>query len=268
MFFVGEELRWGEDVMNYLVAAMVTITVLNTCMHQYRFVVARRIFTLMTILYVMRALTLAATPLPPSYPQSTRVNACDPRANETTWALVWSRVAGKLLSGGQAAGVCGDMLFRCVSHSLSVTSSGHTMLSTLCVLFTQKYTPRPHRVVISLVMWALLVATVVCLLISRAHYTVDIIFAYWLSIGAGYGTRAGYCTLRPVRHLPHVRAHAARSSTAESVALHVRDVRLPRDGERHAPRPTAQRLQLTLHHDVRGGRVAETADGLGCVALR
>ena len=171
MFFIGDEVRWGEDVMNYLVAIMVTVTVLNTAMHQYRFVVARRLFTLMTILYVMRALTLAATPLPPSYPMSVRVNACDPRAN-VTWGIVWDRVVGKVLTGGQAAGVCGDMLF-----------SGHTMLSTLCVLFTQKYTPKPHRIVLSIVMWALLVATVMFLLISRAHYTVDIIFAYWLSIG-------------------------------------------------------------------------------------
>jgi shingomyelin synthase len=79
----------------------------------------------------------------------------------------------QVLSFGQGtAGVCGDMLF-----------SGHTMLCTVCILFTHRYTPRPHRIYLLCILWPLLVVIVVLLLISRSHYTVDILFGYWLAIG-------------------------------------------------------------------------------------
>jgi len=87
--------------------------------------------------------------------------------------LVVDRIFDKITSLGQGtAGVCGDMLF-----------SGHTMIATFSVLFANRYTPKTHRLFVMCIMWPLLITTVVLLLTAHAHYTVDIVFGYWIAVG-------------------------------------------------------------------------------------
>ena len=66
--------------------------------------------------------------------------------------------------------MCGDAIF-----------SGHTAVCTLSVLFAHRYTPKPHRIFILGVQWSLLLFNAVLLVVSRWHYTVDVVLAYWLA---------------------------------------------------------------------------------------
>ncbi|XP_050687135.1 phosphatidylcholine:ceramide cholinephosphotransferase 2-like isoform X2 [Eriocheir sinensis] len=160
---------WGLDVSEIIIMISMYLCVMVLLFHKHRWILFRRVFLMMGLLYFYRSITMYVTVLPvanPNYP-------CAPKANYTSPVLVAKRVI-QLLSGfglsinGKHT-FCGDYIY-----------SGHTVCLVLAYLVVREYTPRRWW----LLHWcfALLAVTgVVMVLIARGHYTVDCIIAYYIT---------------------------------------------------------------------------------------
>ncbi|UYV64872.1 SGMS1, partial [Cordylochernes scorpioides] len=135
----------------------------------YRSIVFRRVFLIMTVLYLWRSVTMMVTQVP----VASSTYYCSPQANHTTVLLVVQRVF-RLMSGmglsinGQHV-YCGDFIY-----------SGHTVILTMSYLTFKEYAPAWCRVVNAI--FAILSAiAVILIVVARGHYTVDVVIAYFVT---------------------------------------------------------------------------------------
>jgi len=138
--------------------------------HHHRMIVFRRVFLLLGLLYIYRGMTMFVTVLPISDPNYT----CAPKLNHTiTFVELLSRVATIVSGGGLSMNgkqiYCGDFIF-----------SGHTMVLLLGFFVVREYSPR-RFLLLHICSFLLTVAGVVMLLISRGHYSIDVLIAYWVT---------------------------------------------------------------------------------------
>ncbi|XP_046392399.1 phosphatidylcholine:ceramide cholinephosphotransferase 2-like isoform X2 [Ischnura elegans] len=160
---------WGLTVSEVLIVICTNTALLVLVLHRHRFIVMRRLFLLLGLLYLMRSITMFVTVLP----VASQTYYCSPKANETSPFIVARRVL-QLLSGfglsinGQHT-FCGDYIY-----------SGHTVILVMSYLIIREYTPK----------WCYLVHWTACLcaltgvimvLIARGHYTVDVLIAYYIT---------------------------------------------------------------------------------------
>ncbi|XP_066970890.1 phosphatidylcholine:ceramide cholinephosphotransferase 2-like isoform X3 [Macrobrachium rosenbergii] len=178
--------EWGLDVSEIIIIVSVYLCVMVVLFHKHRWIIFRRIFLILGLLYFYRSITMYVTVLPvanPNYP-------CSPKANYTSPVLVAKR-AIQLLSGfglsinGQHT-FCGDYIY-----------SGHTVCLVSAYLIVREYTPRRWW----LVHWCfglLAITGVVMVLIARGHYTVDCLIAYFITtrLFYMYHTMANNATLK------------------------------------------------------------------------
>ncbi|XP_045582559.1 phosphatidylcholine:ceramide cholinephosphotransferase 2 isoform X4 [Procambarus clarkii] len=160
---------WGLNVSEIIIIISVYLCVMVVLFHKHRWILFRRIFLMMGLLYFYRSITMYVTVLPVANPNY----YCSPKANYTSPLLVAKRMI-QLLSGfglsinGQHT-FCGDYIY-----------SGHTVCLVLAYLVVREYTPRRWW----LLHWcfALLAVTgVVMVLLARGHYTVDCLIAYYIT---------------------------------------------------------------------------------------
>jgi shingomyelin synthase len=149
------------------VLVVVPVTALVILMNKYRWIVARRAFFILSVIYLMRSVTMYLTILP----IANDTVFCSPKSNETTAAVVLERVSLLLGGGGmQISGqksVCGDYIY-----------SGHTAILTCACLFIQEYTPKR----LYLFRWISILVTgagITILLIARGHYSIDVLIGYY-----------------------------------------------------------------------------------------
>lgn len=166
--------EWGLDVSEILIILFVYSCFIVVVFHKHSWILFRRIFLLMSLLYFYRSITMYVTVLPVANPNY----FCSPKANSTDSVLILKRII-QLLSGfGLSINgmhtFCGDFIY-----------SGHTMMLVLCYLIVQEYTPRRWWPLHWLFGLAAAVG-VVMVLIARAHYTVDCVIAYYITTRLWY----------------------------------------------------------------------------------
>lgn len=160
---------WGLDVSEYLIMVSTTVAMLVVVFHKHRFIVSRRMFFIIGLLYLYRSITMFVTVLPVS---STTYN-CSPKSNNTTPLLVIRRtfylISGFGLSINGKHTYCGDYIY-----------SGHTMVLVLSYLIVAEYSPRKLWPV-HWAMWGSALLGVIFLLLAHGHYTVDVVIAYYVT---------------------------------------------------------------------------------------
>ncbi|CAG0893858.1 unnamed protein product [Darwinula stevensoni] len=177
---------WALSVSEYILMGVTYSTLILIFMHKHRWIVFRRVFFIMGLLYLMRSITFFVTVLPVANPNY----KCNPQSNDTTPAVILQRVVylctgfGLSISGHHT--YCGDYIF-----------SGHTMILVLGYLIMREYSPKGWWVLHYAVMGAS-ISGVIFLLISRGHYLVDVILAYYITTRLFwiYHTLANNPTLR------------------------------------------------------------------------
>ncbi|CAG9815925.1 unnamed protein product [Phaedon cochleariae] len=180
------EYNWALDVSEYIIIFCVNTSMVTMVFHKHRFIVFRRIFLLMSLLYLYRAITMYVTVLPMAntdYP-------CSPKSNETSPLLIAKRVV-KLMSGlglsvnGQHV-YCGDFIY-----------SGHTVILVFTYLLITEYTPK-KLYLIHWMYWVLSLTGIVMLELSHGHYSIDVIIAYFITTRTFwlYHTLANNATLK------------------------------------------------------------------------
>ncbi|EFO19152.1 hypothetical protein LOAG_09340 [Loa loa] len=173
VFAIVPEQNWALAVGDMLtgIAGVVALGFI-TVFHRYRFIVIRRLIFTITVLYTFRAICLAVTHIPASYENNHR--KCIKPNHQATILTVLKRFAQHSFKLGLQFNqndqvICGDLLF-----------SGHTIFVSTTTFYFNHYSPHsiwPLR-------WCLILICIggmICLSISRTHYSVDVLIAYWLS---------------------------------------------------------------------------------------
>lgn len=112
---------WVLDVSEVLIMVQVNACILLVLFHKHKFIVMRRIFLMMSILYFMRSITMFVTVLP----VSSETYYCSPKSPNGYSALLIAKRAFQLMSGfglsinGKHT-YCGDYIY-----------SGHTVMLVL-----------------------------------------------------------------------------------------------------------------------------------------
>ncbi|ODM96038.1 Phosphatidylcholine:ceramide cholinephosphotransferase 2 [Orchesella cincta] len=160
---------WALYVSEILIMVSVAVTVTVCLLHRHRWIVFRRAFLLLAALYLMRSITMFVTVLP----VSSYTYYCSPPSNSSSVFEI-ARRALRLLSGfglsinGEQV-YCGDYIY-----------SGHTVILVTAYLFIKEYSSHKFYIL----HWASFLASltgIIMVLISRGHYTIDVIVAYYVT---------------------------------------------------------------------------------------
>jgi shingomyelin synthase len=159
---------WAIDVCEVIIlTSVVTSISFILIFHKHRFIVLRRAFVITGLLYFMRCLTMFVTVLP----VATSQKYCASKLNNTDIAVVtkraWYLATGFGLSINGKHNLCGDSIY-----------SGHTVILCMVSLMVAEYTPQ-KLYIIHWFSWIITLVGVVMVLWAHAHYTVDIIIAYY-----------------------------------------------------------------------------------------
>lgn len=114
---------WALSVSEILIMVATNAAVLVVFFHKHRFIVMRRIFLILALLYMMRSITMFVTVLP----VASRTYYCSPKSNSTSGAIVakrvWQLISGFGLSINGKHTYCGDYIY-----------SGHTVILVMSYL--------------------------------------------------------------------------------------------------------------------------------------
>ncbi|XP_060519262.1 phosphatidylcholine:ceramide cholinephosphotransferase 2-like isoform X2 [Cylas formicarius] len=163
---------WALDVSEYIIIFCVNSCMIAMIFHKHRFIVFRRIFLIMSLLYMYRAITMYVTVLS----LSSKTYPCSPKSNETSPLMIAKRVlhlmSGFGLSVNGKHTFCGDFIY-----------SGHTVILVFSYLIISEYTPKKIFLLrmVHWLYWILGVIGVIMLQLSHGHYTVDVIIAYYIT---------------------------------------------------------------------------------------
>uniref|UniRef100_A0AAR5QI07 Sphingomyelin synthase-like domain-containing protein n=1 Tax=Dendroctonus ponderosae TaxID=77166 RepID=A0AAR5QI07_DENPD len=163
---------WALDVSEYIIIFCVNSCMITMIFHKHRFIVFRRIFLIMSLLYMYRAITMYVTVLP----LSSTTYVCSPTSNDTSPSLIMKRVlhlmSGFGLSVNGKHTYCGDFIY-----------SGHTVVLVFSYLVISEYTPKKFFLlrIVHWLYWILGLIGVIMLQLSHGHYTVDVIIAYYVT---------------------------------------------------------------------------------------
>ncbi|XP_014254488.1 phosphatidylcholine:ceramide cholinephosphotransferase 2-like isoform X2 [Cimex lectularius] len=157
------------DISEVIIMISTNVTFLVIVMHKHRFIVFRRVFLILAVLYLMRSVTMYVTVLPLSNPSY----YCSPKANSTGFLLIAKRVfqlmSGFGLSINGKHTYCGDFIY-----------SGHTVVLVLCYLIINEYSPK-KVVILHWASWTASFLGICFVLLARGHYTVDVLIAYYVT---------------------------------------------------------------------------------------
>ncbi|KAJ2135700.1 hypothetical protein IW136_004177 [Coemansia sp. RSA 678] len=144
-----------------------------------RVMLLRRLGWMVTLLYLLRSITISVTTVPPSTP------SCQIAPAQTAWQLI--RATPDILAG--SVGQCTDKIF-----------SGHTTILFISFLFWRRYATHWAFIAYSAVHTAVGITTV---LMARYHYTVDVVIAllltffvhhtYYAALAQAVQSHAGLC---------------------------------------------------------------------------
>ncbi|XP_055636614.1 phosphatidylcholine:ceramide cholinephosphotransferase 1-like isoform X2 [Toxorhynchites rutilus septentrionalis] len=162
-------LEWALDVSEVLIMVVVNSCVVLITFHKHRFIVMRRVFLIMSLLYFMRSITMYVTVLP----ISSVTYYCSPKSNATT-ALEIVKRAAQLFSGfglsinGKHT-YCGDYIY-----------SGHTVTLVMGYMIIAEYSPKKFWPLHWLA-WCASMTGIVMVLLAHGHYTIDVLIAYYVT---------------------------------------------------------------------------------------
>ncbi|XP_053599641.1 phosphatidylcholine:ceramide cholinephosphotransferase 2-like isoform X2 [Plodia interpunctella] len=160
---------WGLAVSEYLIMVSTTVAMLVVVFHKHRFIVSRRMFFIIGLLYLYRSITMFVTVLP----VSSKTYFCSPKEDNVTSLIIIKRmfylISGFGLSINGKHTYCGDFIY-----------SGHTMILVLSYLVVAEYSPKKLWPV-HWAMWGSALLGVSFVLLAHGHYTVDVVIAYYIT---------------------------------------------------------------------------------------
>ncbi|XP_049951092.1 phosphatidylcholine:ceramide cholinephosphotransferase 2-like isoform X1 [Schistocerca serialis cubense] len=160
---------WALDVSEILIMISTNTAFIVLIFHKHRYIVMRRVFMILSLLYLLRSITMFVTVLP----VASTTYYCSPKANATNGYIVaqrvWQLISGFGLSINGKHTYCGDYIY-----------SGHTVILTMSYLIIAEYSPK-RCFPVHWISWIVSVVGVIMVLVAHGHYAVDVIIAYYVT---------------------------------------------------------------------------------------
>lgn len=160
---------WALDLSEYIIVLSLNAVFMIVLFHKHRFIVLRRLFLIMAILYLYRAITMYITVLP----IASRTYFCAPQTGDLTiWEVVkrvFTLMSGFGLSINGKHVYCGDFIY-----------SGHTVSLVMSYLTIAEYTPEKCWF-LQWTFWILAFSGIIFLQFAHGHYTIDVVVAYYVT---------------------------------------------------------------------------------------
>nr|CAD2176240.1 unnamed protein product [Meloidogyne enterolobii] len=169
IFHFVEEQPWAIPLGDFMVMLCSISLILLFIFHKHRIVVIRRILFIIACLYSFRTVMMLVTQLPAGY-KNNEVR-CRPSINKInrTLSIYLIRTLEQTIHVGLQDNskqmLCGDFLF-----------SGHTLIMVISALSISKYIDRRFKY-IKWFPFCFALIGIPCMVISRTHYTCDVIIA-------------------------------------------------------------------------------------------
>lgn len=166
-----EPQEWALVVSEIFIIVTTSIMLIIIVLHKHRFVIFRRLFLMLSLLYFMRSITMFVTVLP----VSSRTYECSPRENYTDAGVVMHRSINLFFGMGLTINgkhtYCGDYIY-----------SGHTTVLVMSYLMISEYSPNKKIWLwLRCASWCMSLIGVLMVLLSHSHYTVDVIVGYFVT---------------------------------------------------------------------------------------
>lgn len=179
LFIPQQEWAWEAADIVVMICPLLSFTVL--LFHKHWTIVFRRICLMAGSLYLLRAMFLMCTYLPP--PFNDKDKRCLPANFSDNAGSMIVQALNLVFKGGYSADenriMCGDTIY-----------SGHTMVFTLVCLVLWYNCPKPLYPYLPLTMIIVSSFGITTVLISRQHYTIDVVVAIFMTCAIFYGYHA------------------------------------------------------------------------------
>uniref|UniRef100_A0A0N5AJM2 PAP2_C domain-containing protein n=1 Tax=Syphacia muris TaxID=451379 RepID=A0A0N5AJM2_9BILA len=167
-FSIFPEITGAIRVTEYIMLLILISAICIIFTHQHRWIVAKRVFFCVALCYFVRAFFICIFQVPvPS-----EKTYCAPKTGGGI-KVIAARVAKMFWSAGieqlRPRELCGDLIV-----------SGHTIALFNALLTVRQYVPRRLNFIAQLYN-ILAVIALICILLARKHYTIDIILGYLIS---------------------------------------------------------------------------------------
>uniref|UniRef100_A0A915D9A9 Sphingomyelin synthase-like domain-containing protein n=1 Tax=Ditylenchus dipsaci TaxID=166011 RepID=A0A915D9A9_9BILA len=169
-------------------------------------VLIRRTLFILGILYALRTICMLVTQLPSGYANNEEKCRRQVNYSERTFSVYARRVLEQTVHVGfqllctphlhgyvqdiEAKMLCGDLLY-----------SGHTLIMVVCWLTIHHYLPASIKW-LHYIVKMFMVLGMACMVMSRTHYSIDVLFAYCFSVGV-FTIYHAFCEIDTYRERKH-----------------------------------------------------------------
>jgi hypothetical protein len=167
---------YAHKFLDFLVLVMIYGTLIFVFTQHKRFRILMRYLVLHGTLMLMRSLLLLVTTFPDPYPGCQKIIPGTQTWRNISVQKVWND-AMRMLTNDPNSITCGD-----------ACPSGHTFIFILCALTWHSYFPsKKYFNFIKIIVWGIGISGCCLLVLTRMHYTIDILIASYLTITLWYG---------------------------------------------------------------------------------
>ncbi|KRX98516.1 putative phosphatidylcholine:ceramide cholinephosphotransferase 3 [Trichinella pseudospiralis] len=166
--------RWAWKAADMTVAACAAISIIVILLHRCNTIVLRRMALLASMLYYFRFICIISTQLPPPFEDFHErcLEPIDIAQNFSYYLIEAGKVVFNLgTTDVDSKFLCGDTIY-----------SGHTLVAVLLVCFVCHYCPTALQPWIPACSILLGISSVIFVIISRQHYTIDCIISVLLTL--------------------------------------------------------------------------------------
>ncbi|XP_064632834.1 sphingomyelin synthase-related protein 1-like [Lineus longissimus] len=158
---------WAFEACEGIALTLSTIWILILIFHKHRFILLRRMFSLLGTVFLLRCVTMLITSLsvPGIHLQCEARPAVGIKEQLYKALTIWQGL-GMSMQGVRS---CGDYMF-----------SGHTCCLTMLNFFITEYTPR-RMYYVHTTSWVLNLFGIFFILAAHEHYSIDVFIAFYIS---------------------------------------------------------------------------------------
>ncbi|XP_025078256.1 sphingomyelin synthase-related protein 1-like isoform X2 [Pomacea canaliculata] len=159
---------WAFEACELVGTTLAIIWFVVLIFHKHRFILLRRMFSLLGTIFLLRCVTMLITSMsvPGQHLQCVGKRYGDMWSRIQRTFDIWCRL-GMSIQGVKS---CGDYMF-----------SGHTSIITILNFFITEYTPASEMYYLHMVSWVLNVFGIFFILAAHEHYSIDVFIAFYIT---------------------------------------------------------------------------------------
>ncbi|CAD5116828.1 DgyrCDS5674 [Dimorphilus gyrociliatus] len=161
---------WALDISEGILMLLIVVVILIAVLHKHRCCIIRRILVILSIITLLRCLTMTLTSLPGTRPSYRMCKDKYQKLSDILYRAFIIVERGGMVRNGVYT--CGDYIFS--GHTVTLVS-----LTMLIVDYTPKYCRSMH-----FILWTSSFIAIILIIVGHEHYTVDVLLAFYITVQA------------------------------------------------------------------------------------